>query len=285
MSRLIDWHLHCYLPDHRSSEDAALQKLRKVVGDGQAEPERLRAVVDAAGLDQFVIISLPRRPDVHTPHEFIAEQVARFPGRAVGFASVDPRDPGAADEFERAVTTHGLSGLKISPTYQAIDPRGPECWRLYEIADHHRTPVMFHCGGAYTGSLEWADPCLLDKVAMAFPDLKLVVAHFGQPYMEQTAILMRKNGNVYADISARTHRPWQLYNGVMIAIEYKVADRLLFGSDFPVRTPAVAIEEFRGINDWGAGVTMPRIPEDTIEAILHERPLSMLGIEPAPANA
>ena len=37
---------------------------------------------------------------------------------------------------------------------------------------------------------------------MAFRDLKLVVAHFGQPYMEQTAILMRKNENVY-----RTSRP------------------------------------------------------------------------------
>ena len=47
---------------------------------------------------------------------------------------------------------------------------------------------MFHCGGAYTGSLEWPIPCLLDKVAMAFPDLNLIVAHFGQPYMEQTAI-------------------------------------------------------------------------------------------------
>ena len=67
MNRLIDWHLHCYLPDHRSPEDAALQQRRKVAGGGQAEPERLRAVVDAAGLDQFVIISLPRRPDVHTP--------------------------------------------------------------------------------------------------------------------------------------------------------------------------------------------------------------------------
>ena len=284
MKRLVDWHVHCFLPEHRGAEDVALQQRRNVAGDGRAEPERLRAAVDEAGIGRFAIISLPRRPHVHTPHEFIAECVASHAGRAVGFASVDPNDAGAADEFEHAVTVHGLRGLKLSPTYQAIDPRSPECWRLYEIADAHRTPVMFHCGGAYTGSLEWADPCLLDKVAMAFPDLKLVVAHFGQPYMEQTAILMRKNENVYADISARTHRPWQLYHGVMIAIEYKVADRLLFGSDFPVRRPAQAIEEFRRINDWGAGVAMPRIPEETIEAILHERPLSMLGIEPAPAD-
>ena len=52
-----------------------------------------------------------------------------------------------------------------------------------------------------------------------------------------------------------------------------------------MRRPAQAIGEFRRINDWGAGVVMPRIPEETIESILHERPLSMLGIEPAPADA
>jgi predicted TIM-barrel fold metal-dependent hydrolase len=99
--------------------------------------------------------------------------------------------------------------------------------------------------------------------------------------MEQTAIVMRKNENVFADLSARFHRPWQLYNGLMIAEEYRVTDRLLFGSDFPVRTTAAAIAEFRGINDWGAGLAMPRIPEKTIEAILFKRPLSLLGIDPA----
>ncbi len=140
---------------------------------------------------------------------------------------------------------------------------------------------MFHCGGAYTGNLEFSDPVLLDTVAMAFPDLKIIVAHYGQPYMEQTAILMRKNENVFADLSARFHRPWQLYNGLMIAEEYRVTERLLFGSDFPVRTTAAAIAEFRGLNDWGAGLAMPRIPEETIEAILFERPLSLLGIDPA----
>ena len=118
---------------------------------------------------------------------------------------------------------------------------------------------------------------------MDHPQLKIIVAHFGQPYMEQTAIVMRKNPNVFADLSARYHRPWQLYNGLMIAQEYRVADRLLFGSDFPVRTPKKAIEEFRALNEWGEGLAMPRIPDALIESILYERPLSMLGIEPDPA--
>jgi predicted TIM-barrel fold metal-dependent hydrolase len=198
----------------------------------------------------------------------------------VGFCSVHPDDDDAPEEFERALGL-GLKGIKLSPTYQHVDPRGKASWPLYEIASHHKVPVMFHCGGAYTGNLEFSDPVLLDTVAMAFPDLKIIVAHYGQPYMEQTAIVMRKNENVFADLSARFHRPWQLYNGLMIAEEYRVTDRLLFGSDFPVRTTAAAIAEFRGINDWGAGLAMPRIPEKTIEAILFKRPLSLLGIDPA----
>lgn len=67
----------------------------------------------------------------------------------------------------------------------------------------------------------------------------------------------------------------------MIAHEYGVTERLLFGSDFPVRRPSVAIAEFRAINDWGEGLAMPRIPDSLIESILHERPLSLLGIDPA----
>ena len=50
----------------------------------------------------------------------------------------------------------------------------------------------------------------------------------------------------------------------MIAMEYGVTECLLFGPDFPVRRPSVAIRDFR---------TMPRI-----ESIFHELPL--LGIEP-----
>lgn len=279
--QIVDWHIHCYLPEHRSAEDREITARRNVRREsGDPDPARFREVVEEANLGQFIIVALPKSDGMDTPNEFIAACVADYPGRAVGFGSVDPRAADAADQFEQSITKLGLRGIKLSPTYQALDPRSPEYWQLYEIAVHHRVPVLMHCGGAYKGSLEWSDPSLLDKVALAFPDLKLIVAHFGQPYMEQTAILMRKNENVYADLSARYHRPWQLYNGVMIATEYLVTDRLLFGSDFPVLSPAEAIARFRGINDWGGGASMPKIPEEVIESIIYERPLSLLGIAP-----
>ena len=280
MGKLTDWHTHCFLPEHRSADDPERWKRTHVAGTGRADPDLFTAGIEAAGIEQFVLITLPRFENMRQPHDFVADMVAQYPGRGVGVASVHPYEAGAGDEFERAVTKHNMKGLKISPTYQAIDPRSKECFELYEIALSHDIPVMFHCGGGYTGSLEFSDPCLLDKVALTYPALKIIVCHFGQPYMEQTAIVMRKNENVYADMSARTHRPWQLYNGIMIAHEYKVSDRLLFGTDFPVREHKVAIEEFVNINNWGQGINMPPIPDELIHDMMYERPLSMLGMAP-----
>ena len=90
-------------------------------------------------------------------------------------------------------------------------------------------------------------------------------------------MLMRKNHNVFADLSARYHRKWQLYNGLQIAIEYKVTDRLLFGSDFPVMSSGAAADAFRAINDFGEGVSLPRIPDEVIDGILYGRPFELLG--------
>jgi predicted TIM-barrel fold metal-dependent hydrolase len=139
---------------------------------------------------------------------------------------------------------------------------------------------MFHSGGAYPAgaTLEHASPVLLDPVARAFPRLRIIVAHLGQPWMPETVMLMRKHENVFADLSARFHRPWQLYNGLVLALEYKVEGKLLFGSDFPVSTPADAMTRFRDLNRLVDGTNLPRIPEEVIDAVLFERPFALLGL-------
>jgi predicted TIM-barrel fold metal-dependent hydrolase len=274
--RLIDWHTHVWLPEHFGGA------LTTPAGTDVARgaPALHREAMQAAA--RFVIVGL-QLPWVHIPNEFVARQVAESEGRAVGFASVDPRRDGAAAEFERAITELGLRGLKLSPVYQGFDPRIDEAWRLYELADRLGVPVMFHVGGAAPASaaLEHGSPSLLDPVARAFPRLKLVVAHLGQPHMGETVMLLRKQPNVYADLSARFHRPWQLYNGLVLAMEYGVWDKLLFGSDFPIRTPAESVRLFRGLSHMVEGTNLPRIPEAMIESVLYERPLALLDLPSA----
>ena len=276
---LIDCHMHCWLPEHRGEQARAVMKAHGVRG-GDAFPENHKLAIEEAGVEKFAVINPPRRPGHIVPNEFIAEYVSQYPGRAIGLASVNPNDSDAAQDFERSVKDLGLKGLKLSPVYQGFDPWDPKAWELYEIANEYNSVLMFHMGGAYdpNGTLEWGSPLLLDKIGRAFPDIRIIVAHFGQPMMQETVMLMRKNKNVFTDLSARFHRKWQLYNGLMVGIEYGITDRILFGSDFPVMTPQEAVNSFKNINDWGNGIKLPRIPEKLINDILYHRPFELLGL-------
>ena len=275
--QLIDWHTHTWKPEHMTAQARSDMKVHGVIG-GEATPDDHKKSVVEGGAEKFVVINAPVRAYKKIPNDFIADYVAQYPGQAVGFASVDPNDPTAAEEFERSVTDLGLQGLKVSPVYQGFDPWSPEAWELYYLANKYDVPVMFHMGGMYdpNGTLEWGHVLRLDKVGRAFPDLRIIVAHFGQPNMQETAMLMRKNTNVFTDLSARFHRKWQLYNGLLVAIEYKVTDRILFGSDFPVMTTMDAVNAFKNINDWGEGINLPKIPPDLIDEIIYNRPFDLL---------
>jgi predicted TIM-barrel fold metal-dependent hydrolase len=105
---------------------------------------------------------------------------------------------------------------------------------------------------------------------------KIIVTHLGQPYTSGTVMLMRKNANVFADLSARFHHPWQLYNGLVAALEYKVWDTLLFGTDFPNKSPTEAIELFHGLSCLTAGTNLPQITDEMIDSIIYKRPFSLL---------
>jgi predicted TIM-barrel fold metal-dependent hydrolase len=275
--------MHVWLPEHLGPEWGPELESRyggEPVGD-MASFELADEARAEAGVKRAVAIALTSpHLRMSIPNEFIAEYVERGAGTTVGFASVDPNDPQAVDKLRYAVDTLGLRGLKLSPPYQAFHPHAPEAMRVYEAADELGLPVMFHQGAVFMprGVLEVANPALLDKVARDFPELRIVVAHAGQPWYTETVALMYKHRNVFADLSARFHRPWQLHNILLAAIDYKVADRILFGTDFPVLRPQYCVDELRAINER-TGDRLPPIPADLIESILYQRPLSLLGLQ------
>jgi uncharacterized protein len=227
-----------------------------------------------------VIALKSRLLQLDIPNEFIAEYVQTHPDTTVGIASVDPNDRGAVDELRYAVNTLGLQGLKLSPPYQGFHPHSPEAWRVFQTADDLGLPIIFHQGSVFTrkGTLEYANPILLDKVARTFDNIRIVVAHVGQPWFAEVVAMMYKHPTMFADISARFHRPWQLHNILLAARDYGVADRILFGSDFPVLRPSFCVDQLRRVNDLTEG-RLPTLTEEFIDGIIYERPLSLVGFE------
>ncbi len=276
---LIDWHTNLALPEHfAAGESEFASRTGQQIGSDPASHER--HVAEEA--EKFVVIALRfKRLKISVPDEFVADYVKRHEGRAKGFACVDPLDEDAPRELEYAIKELGLHGLKISPVYGGFDPWSDEAGRLYKVCDALQVPLLWHQSAAYatTSFLEYGNPILLDRIGREFPKLRMIVAHIGQPWVGETVVLLRKHPQIFADLSARFHRKWQLYNGLMLALDYKVTDQLLFGSDFPVRTTAAALQEFRGINDWGEKVTLPRFPEEIIEDIIENRPFELVWPE------
>jgi hypothetical protein len=83
-------------------------------------------------------------------------------------------------------------------------------------------------------------------------------------------VLIRKHPNLYANISVLHYRPWRHGQALMTAIEYGVAHKLIFGSDFPSATPEQMIVGQWKVNDIVAGTNFPRVSDEVIHNIIYE---------------
>ena len=283
----VDWHTHVWEPEHLGPQwgpeyDANVGWPTSEAGSWDAH----RAAMDEAGVDVAVVLALVACDiDLDIPNEFVAGIVERDPAHAVGFGSVDPNDPHAVDKVHYAANDLGLRGLKLSPPYQGFHPHSDEAWRVYEAAAEHGMAITFHQGGVFlrSGALEFAQPMLLDKVARTFRETPIIIAHAGQPWSFETQAVMFKNPNVYTDLSARYGRPAQLAGILRGLVDYGVQDRVLFGSDFPTYRPADCIAQFRTLADAPPAGHDP-FGFELIDAIIDDRPLSLLGIEQPPTR-
>lgn len=204
-----------------------------------------------------------------------------YPDKIIGFMSVHPDEPNVIEEMERCVSSLGLKGVKLGPNYQTFDPLGKNAFRVYAFAERLGLPILFHQGTSpmRTAPLRYAHPLVMDEIAIAFPELRIVMAHLGHPWQVDTFAVIRKHPHVYADVSAAFYRPWSQYNALRLATEWNVLDKLLFGSDFPVATPQETIDGLLAVNRVVEGTGLPRVPEDALHRIIHRDSLTLLGIK------
>ncbi len=217
---------------------------------------------------------------LENPNDAVYEFVQAHREKLIGFLSVDPNDPNALGEIERCVSDLGLKGIKMGPIYQDFNPLDSRALAIYERAQALHLPIILHQGTSYPreARLVHASVIAWDEVAIRFPELKIVLAHMAHPWQIDCIVTIRKQPNVYADVSALFYRPWSFYNCMRLATEWGVLGKLLFGTDFPVATPEENMAGLRRVNEILAGTSLPRVPEEAMEEIIHRDSLSLLGI-------
>ena len=212
--------------------------------------------------------------------QYVADYVSRHPDRLLGFLSLDPTQDGWQREMHVGHQELNLRGIKLMSMYAGFQPDDTRLDPLWAYATRHALPVLLHTGTTFVSQapLECTLPRHLDRVAIRFPDVRIIMAHLGHPWEPECVAVIRKHPHVYSDISALHYRPFQLYHSLMLVQEYGVWNKLLFGSDYPFTTVDKSIDGLRNLNEQLAGTKLPRLDHTEIEALIHRDSLTILGL-------
>ena len=239
---------------------------------------------DAAMVDvdlTFVFGLRATRAGVATPHDWIADFVKRSQTNCVGFMALDPTDTDVLEQLRYGVGL-GLRGIKLYPVLAHFDPRDEAFDPFYRAATEAGLIVLWHMGATPSpeGRLDVSQPLVVDEVARRHPGLTQIIAHMGHPWQRDTMVVLRKNRRVFSDVSACWARPADGHRALIRAQEWGVVGKLLFGSDYPIWTPAVAAAGVKALGEISSPLGAPGLSEETLDWILTGDQRPALGIEP-----
>lgn len=203
----IDIHTHPPFFEPVCKNDEQLTFRREALGlykHGTAPLKHIYNQMKCAGLDKLVLLPIDVSSTLGSTivsNEEIKVLNDMAPDKFIGFASVDPHRKDAVEVLEYAFTELNLAGLKLHPSLQQFYPYEDFLHPIYEICLKYKKPIMFHSGISWGKSAlsKFSHPMHFEEVASKYPSLKICLAHFGWPWVKETAALLLKYTNVYTD--------------------------------------------------------------------------------------
>lgn len=177
------------------------------------------------------------------PYQRVYEVTQKYPGRIYGVAGVDPLDGmDGLRELERAVKELGFVGAHSYPHWYDMSPLDPRYYPIYAKCVELDIPLQMQIGHAgpircYTTF----KPIYLDRIAIDFPELKVIGIHTGFPWVDEAISVSWKHENVYIGADAWAPKYWK--PDFIHYINTWGQDKVIWGSDFPIIDPERSLEE------------------------------------------
>jgi hypothetical protein len=224
--------------------EAVVEKLGwEAPGSADALADRWAAELDRSGVSRAALIA-----SVPGDAASVASAVQKHPSRFVGFFMVDPTAAGAPAATAEALDAGGLHAICLFPAMHRFAIHDPRVREIFDIAAARPgTAVFVHCGVLSVGvrkrlglpspfDIRFGNPLDLHAVALAYPQVPVIVPHFGAGLFREALMLADLCPNVLLDTSSSNS--WVKYgSGLTLASVFRQAlavtgpDRLLFGSD------------------------------------------------------
>ena len=279
--RRLDLHAYPGTAEWIDSQGPFVEALGKYWGK-EWVPQSEEAVVDGfreAGVE-VVLVAFDIETVVGAPpctNDYVAAFRARHPDVVIQtWGAVDPHKGDAAiREAERAVKELDVLGFHFHPIMGRFAVDDPQLRPLFETIEGLGVPVMIDAGttgmgagmpGGMGSRITHAHPMSIDNLAAAFPDLTIIAAHPGWPWVdEMTAVALHK-GNVYWELSGWA--PKYFPESLLRDIRGRLRDKIMFGSDHP------SLPYQRILDEWaGLGYS-----DDVLAQVFHGNAERVLGL-------
>ena len=208
--------------------------------------------MDHAGIERSLLIAvragdLAIRGSYEIPYARVAEVCARYPDRFSGLAGIDPhRGIQGLRDLDHAVHDLGFVGAHLYPHWFSMAPDAALYYPYYARCCELDVPIMMQVGQNLIYSRDRrlpsvGRPITLDRVAIDFPDLRLLGIHIGVPWTDEMIAMAWKHDNVFIGVDAYAPKHWppQLVH----YLNTYGREKVLFGTDWPVIDPERAMRE------------------------------------------
>jgi predicted TIM-barrel fold metal-dependent hydrolase len=256
MTGVIDYWCNLFTPEGIRASFLEQEELREVFRWWRLEdhlrgypPAEFLALLDAAGVEMVLVPAARMRSfrsqrllwDV--PVRDVAELIETAPDRIGGLYGIDPwTRMGGVRELEDAVRRQGFVGAHLHPYGFGLPLNDAAYYPFYAKCVELDVPLVVQVGhSAESMPSALGRPLLLDDVALYFPELRIVAAHTGWPWVEELLALAWKHRNVYVGTSAHAPRYWD--PALVRFLDSRGRGKVLFGTDYPVLRHAEALAQ------------------------------------------
>ncbi len=261
---IIDCHCHVY-PDKIA--DKAVEAIHKFYDLHMGYDGRYSTLTshgEKNGISHFVVFSVATVPgQVQAINNFIADTVEKSNGIMTGLGSLHPDSPRLEDDYNH-IKALGLKGVKLHPDFQKIAINDKRCEKIYDLC-RGDLPILLHTGDS---RYDFSNPDRMAEILEKYPDLTVIGAHFGGwSVWDEAVSKLCGYPNFYVDCSSSFD--WMTSEKAEKIIKAYGADRVLFGSDFPMWDYESELSRFFEIN----------LTESEREKILYRNAAKLFGIE------
>lgn len=243
---IIDAHTHVW-PDKIAQIALSANELPELRPRGDGTVGGLKKDMSSSGVEISCALAIANQArQVDRVNEFVAS-VRNDSFFSFGTIHVDL----SVEENMASLRKHGITAVKVHPLFQGFSLDHPRLWELFE-AFGSDVSVIVHVGEGGSAEVnQLATPQMIKDITFNFPELKLIACHFGGYKLFDDAREILDGVNVVLETSWPPSITQLRPERVRDLIRRHGAERIVFGSDWPMTDPKTEIQalDSMGLSD------------------------------------